>query len=264
MGRCDRGLLGRRGGGLDGAADHRAAAIEHDRAVVPAETAAGADGRAANDIYTLENYRYFLFGSTDQTCSHWNSGPSARLRRSPSSAPRNRSPCSSFADLLSARLLHGAGGAGRRECGCLLLLLIVPYWLNEVLRAFAFRVLLGSDRRRDQQGAALEYLRPNRTSRSTSWASTWRLYAGLTYAYLLLMMFPLYNAHREPGPQRRSRPRVTWARPGGGSTRTWWCRSPSPASPRAARLVFMLTAGALATPIILSGPRTPVVHADRL
>jgi spermidine/putrescine transport system permease protein len=89
------------------------------------------------------------------------------------------------------------------------------------------------------------------------------LYAGLTYAYLLLMIMPLYNAiealdHNQieaaqdlGAPFWRIHTDVVmpFAKPGIASGCT---------------LVFMLSAGALAAPLVLGGPKslwfTPIVY----
>ena len=71
-----------------------------------------------------------------------------------------------------------------------MLLLIIPYWVNELLRAFAFRVLFGTGGIINTMLIGLGIL-----SRPIDFiGADVALYAGLTYAYLLLMMFPLYNA----------------------------------------------------------------------
>jgi hypothetical protein len=84
--------------------------------------------------------------------------------------------------------------------------LIVPYWINEILRAFAFRIIFGATGVINSTLMALgltdqpiDFIRMDVA-----------LYAGLSYAYVLLMIFPLYNADREPGPE----PDRGGARPG--------------------------------------------------
>jgi len=68
--------------------------------------------------------------------------------------------------------------------------LIIPFWVNEILRAFAFRVLFGSTGIINNGLVALgiidqpyDFVRENVA-----------LYSGLSYAYILLMIFPIYNA----------------------------------------------------------------------
>jgi len=207
------------------------------------------------DVYTLENYRYFLFGSTVST-SQWNV---LHLR--------------AFATTIVASVLvtavdfcicyplayFMAQAAKPQRLRLLLLLLIVPYWLNEVLRAFAFRVLLGSG---GVVNKALLFL--GVVGRPIDFmAIDVAMYAGLTYAYLLLMIFPLYNAI-----ESLDHSQIEAARDLGAP---WWRIHANVVIPFAkpgiasgCTLVFMLTAGALATPLILGGPRTlwftPIVY----
>jgi spermidine/putrescine transport system permease protein len=89
------------------------------------------------------------------------------------------------------------------------------------------------------------------------------LYAGLTYAYLLLMMFPLYNAI-----EALDHNQIEAARDLGAP---WWRIHLNVVMPYAkpgiasgCTLVFMLAAGALAAPLVLGGPKslwfTPIVY----
>src|SRR3546814_6289980 len=72
----------------------------------------------------------------------------------------------------------------------MILLLILPFWVNEILRAFAFLILFGTS---GVINAMLQSLglvdQPIDFIRADV-----ALYAGLSYAYVLLMVFPLYNA----------------------------------------------------------------------
>jgi spermidine/putrescine transport system permease protein len=133
----------------------------------------------------------------------------------------------------------------------LLLALIVPYWVNEILRAFALRVLLASkgvintvlmslgliDEPFDFLGANIG------------------LYVGLSYAYLLLMVFPLYNAIESLDSNQIEAARDLGA--------PWWRIHKDIVIPHAkpgiasgCTMVFMLSAGALAAPQFLGGPKT--------
>ncbi len=207
------------------------------------------------DVYTLENYRYFLFGSTTDT-SHWNV---LHLRAFATTIVA--SMVVTFADLLLCYPLayFMAQSSGPARLRLLLLLLIVPYWLNEVLRAFAFRVLLTSGGLVNQVllGAHLVAAPVDFIGLDIA------MYSGLTYAYLLLMMFPLYNAI-----ESLEHSQIEAARDLGAP---WWRIHANVVVPFAkpgiasgCTLVFMLTAGALASPLILGGPRTlwftPIVY----
>ena len=131
----------------------------------------------------------------------------------------------------------------------LVLALIVPYWINEILRAFAFRILFGSTGGINEFGMGLglwdnpvDFIRADVA-----------LYAGLAYAYILLMIFPLYNAI-----ESLDRNQIEAARDMGAS---WWQVHAKVVIPYAKpgiasgmTMVFMLTSGALAAPQILGGP----------
>lgn len=199
------------------------------------------------DVYTLENYRYFLFGSTTDT-SQWNV---LHLR-----AFATTIVASMFVtglDLLICYPLayYMAQAARPARVRLLLLLLIVPYWLNEVLRAFALRILLGADGLINHALEAGGLIAQPIDFIGQDVA----MYAGLTYAYLLLMIFPLYNAI-----ESLDHSQIEAARDLGAP---WWrihtqivVPFAKPGIASGCTLVFMLNAGALATPQILGGPRT--------
>jgi spermidine/putrescine transport system permease protein len=81
------------------------------------------------------------------------------------------------------------------------------------------------------------------------------LYTGLTYAYILLMIFPLYNALETLDTNQ-----LEAAKDLGSSTVRTHCRIVIPHAKAGiasgCTMVFMLTAGALATPVVLSSPNT--------
>ena len=207
------------------------------------------------DIYTLDNFRYFLFGSTTRF-DEWNA---VHLRAFWQTILA--SVVITFGNLLLCYPLafYLAKVAAPARVRMLLLLLITPYWVNEVLRAFAFRflfstsgvvnkVLLGTG----VIGEPVDFLGMNVG-----------LYAGLSYAYLLLMIFPLYNAL-----ESLDRNQIEAARDLGAP---WWhihlfvvIPFAKPGIASGCTLVFMLTAGSLAVPLLLGGPRslwfTPIVY----
>jgi spermidine/putrescine transport system permease protein len=89
------------------------------------------------------------------------------------------------------------------------------------------------------------------------------LYTGLSYAYLLIMVFPLFNAI-----ESLDKNQIEAARDLGAP---WWhihlfvvMPFAKPGIASGCTLVFMLTAGALAAPLILGGPKslwfTPIVY----
>jgi spermidine/putrescine transport system permease protein len=133
----------------------------------------------------------------------------------------------------------------------ILLGLIVPYWVNEILRAFSLRLLLASRGLINQVLMAtgitdepIDFLGANVG-----------LYVGLSYAYLLVMIFPLYNAI-----ESLDKNQIEAARDLGAP---WWrihmdivIPYAKPGIASGCTMVFMLCAGSLAAPQFLGGPRT--------
>jgi spermidine/putrescine transport system permease protein len=133
----------------------------------------------------------------------------------------------------------------------LMLALIVPYWVNEILRAFSLRLLLASKGLINQllmgigiTDGPIDFLGNNVG-----------LYVGLSYAYLLVMMFPLYNAI-----ESLDKNQIEAARDLGAP---WWRIHKEVVMPYAkpgiasgCTMVFMLSAGSLAAPQFLGGPQT--------
>jgi spermidine/putrescine transport system permease protein len=207
------------------------------------------------DVYTLQNYHYFLFGSNTSRAA-WNTvhlkAFGLTILVSILITALNLAICYPIAFLMAQ-----AASPGRLRV--MMLLLIVPYWVNEILRAFAFRVLFAS------QGVInTALLRAGLVSEPVDFiGADMALYAGLSYAYVLMMMFPLYNAL-----ESLDRNQVEAARDLGAP---WWhvhlhvvVPHAKPGIASGSTLVFMLCAGALAAPLILGGPRslwfTPIVY----
>jgi spermidine/putrescine transport system permease protein len=208
-----------------------------------------------DDVYTLENYRYFLFGSTHDA-SRWNTTHLhafwITIFVSVLITIANFAICYPLAYFM-------AQVAKPRVVLRLMLLLIVPYWINEVLRAFAFRVLMGTGGVINNVLIGAGLIREPIDFLGLDVA----LYSGLTYAYLLIMMFPLYNAI-----ESLDRNQIEAARDLGAP---WWhihlfvvMPYAKPGIASGATLVFMLCAGALAAPQVLGGPKTlwftPIVY----
>lgn len=194
------------------------------------------------DVYTISNYAYFLFG---------NDGSFNALHVTIMLKTVLCSVIVTAFDLLLCYpiayvLAHGARPGAAR---LMVIGLIVPYWVNEVLRAFAFRIIFGSTGLVNGVGQALglwadpiDFIREDVA-----------LYAGLTYAYILLMIFPIYNAI-----EALDRNQIEAARDMGAS---WWrihwrvvIPMAKPGIASGCTMVFMLTTGALAAPQILGGP----------
>ena len=208
-----------------------------------------------DDIYTLENYRYFLFGSTRDS-SHWNTTHLhafwITIFVSMLITIGNFAICYPLAYFM-------AQVARPRVVLRLMLLLIVPYWINEILRAFAFRVMMGTGGVINNVLIGVGLVREPIDFLGLDVA----LYSGLTYAYILIMMFPLYNAI-----ESLDRNQIEAARDLGAP---WWhihlfvvVPYAKPGIASGATLVFMLCAGALAAPLVLGGPKTlwftPIVY----
>lgn len=207
------------------------------------------------DVYTLENYKYFLYGST-KDFSHWNvthlNAFWITIAVSMVITVFNFIICYPLAYFM-------AQVAKPRVMTRLMLLLVVPYWVNEILRAFAFRVMMGTGGVINNILIAIGLIHDPIDFLGLDVA----LYSGLTYAYLLIMMFPLYNAI-----ESLDRNQVEAARDLGAP---WWhihlfvvMPYAKPGIASGATLVFMLSAGALAAPLILGGPKTlwftPIVY----
>jgi spermidine/putrescine transport system permease protein len=207
------------------------------------------------DVYTLENYRYFLFGSTTSTAA-WNTTHITAfwvtILMSLLITIFNFLICYPIAYFMA----QVATPSTLRKY---MLLLITPYWVNEILRAFAFGILFGSSGLINTL-----LLRAGLISQPFDFiGQDIALYAGLTYAYLLLMIMPLYNAIEALDHNQIEAARdlgapfwrihtdvvIPFAKPGIASGCT---------------LVFMLSAGALAAPLVLGGPKslwfTPIVY----
>ena len=207
------------------------------------------------DVYTLENYRYFLFGSMRDS-SHWNV-----LHLRAFGLTMLMSVLVTLFDLALCYPLafHMAQAAKPRRLRLLLLLLIAPYWVNEILRAFAWRIIFSAS---GLLNTAL--LAVGAVAQPVDFLGlNIGLYTGLSYAYLLLMIFPLYNAIESLPHDLLEAARDLGA--------PWWrihrdivVPFARPGIASGCTLVFMLSAGALATPLILGGPRslwfTPIVY----
>jgi spermidine/putrescine transport system permease protein len=133
----------------------------------------------------------------------------------------------------------------------LMLGLIVPYWVNEILRAFAMRVILAA---KGLINMSLMGLHITSTPIDFLGNNT-GLYVGLSYGYLLVMIFPLYNAI-----ESLDKNQIEAARDLGAP---WWkihrdvvIPYAKPGIASGCTMVFMLVAGSLAAPLFLGGPRT--------
>jgi spermidine/putrescine transport system permease protein len=138
--------------------------------------------------------------------------------------------------------------AGRQEAAILVLLLVVPFWLNELLRTFAWYVILAYRGPLNALLLALGVI--DEPVRFLSGEGG--VLVGMVYAYLLFMVFPLYNAI-----ESLDRNQVEAARDLGAPVwRIHWRIVIPHAKPGIAVgciMVFMLTASSYAVPAILGG-----------
>jgi spermidine/putrescine transport system permease protein len=135
------------------------------------------------------------------------------------------------------------------ETGPLVVMLIIPFWINEILRTFAWYVILAY---RGPLNALLLWLgladEPIRFLSGNA-----GVLVGMVYAYILFMVFPLYNAM-----ESLDRNQVEAARDLGASHLRIHRRIVIPhAKPGIAVgciMTFMLAAGSYAVPAILGAP----------
>ena len=136
--------------------------------------------------YTLEHYRYLIYGSARSSDS-FNTIDLAVFGRTIGAAVLVTLVDLCLCYPVAYYLAHVArGGWGR----LMVMSLIIPFWVNEILRAFAFKVLFGSSGVINNGLIAIGVLdQPYDFVRENV-----ALYSGLCYAYILLMIFPIYNA----------------------------------------------------------------------
>ncbi len=207
------------------------------------------------DVYTLVNYLFLAFGSPNNP-DPFNVVDVGVFFRTILAAV--------FVTLFDLALCYpiayylaqvAKGGKAR----LLVLSLIIPFWVNELLRAFAFRILFGDEGTINALLIAIgliespiDFVRENVA-----------LYAGLGYAYILLMIFPIYNVV-----ESLDKNQIEAARDLGAS---WWrihrrvvIPFAKPGITSGCTMVFMLSAGAPGSPTDFGGTQQPVVHADYL
>jgi spermidine/putrescine transport system permease protein len=133
--------------------------------------------------------------------------------------------------------------------GWLMVGLIIPYWINELLRLFAWQIILADSGILNQ---ALLYL--NLISDPINFrAGNHAVILGMAYAYILFMVFPLYNVL-----ESLDRNQLDAARDLGSS----WLRihrrivipHAKPGIAVGCIMTFMLAAGSIAAPQLLGSP----------
>ena len=196
-------------------------------------------------FYTLEHYKYMLYGSANAEGSY-NSVDLSVFGRTILAAIFVTLIDLALCYPVAYYLAHVAKGGWAR---LMVLSLIIPFWVNELLRAFSFKIMFGAT------GVINNFL---------IWIGILdqpydfifegvALYAGLSYAYILLMIFPIYNAI-----ESLDKNQIEAARDMGASTFKIHTRvvipHAKPGISSGATMVFMLSLGALAAPQILGGP----------
>ena len=197
------------------------------------------------DVHTLKNYRYLLFGAEgNPNAFNW-------LHLEVFFRTVWAAILVTILNLVIcypiAYYMTQVVSSGRTRI--IILCLILPFWINEILRAFAFRILFGLN-----GPINLLLMSLGITSEPVEFIKAdVALYTGLAYAYVLLMIFPLYNAI-----ESLDHNQVEAARDLGSP---WWrihwrvvIPHAKPGIASGCTMVFMLTAGALAAPQILGGP----------
>lgn len=201
----------------------------------------------AKDVYTLGNYEYLIYGS-DSTQQSYNLVDLKVFGRTIVAAMA----VTVFNVILCYPLAYFMGQSrGSGALRLLIVLLIIPYWINEILRAFALRIIFGENGLLNEAlmflhlaSEPIDFIRRDVA-----------LYAGLGYAYILLMLFPMYNVI-----ESLDRNQIEAARDMGAS---WFhihrrivIPYAKPGIASGSTMVFMLSAGALAAPQILGGPNS--------
>ncbi|MBL8792046.1 MAG: ABC transporter permease [Rhizobiales bacterium] len=197
-----------------------------------------------NDFLTIAQYKSFVISPTD---NEWN-----WIHMSNFTYSIVVSALIAFLNLCICYPLayYMAQSGTPQKVRMLMLALIVPYWINEILRAFAVRLLLASKGLINQAmmgtgitDAPIDFLGAN--------AGMW---IGLSYANLLIMIFPLYNAI-----ESLDKNQIEAARDLGAP---WWkihrdvvIPYAKPGIASGCTMVFMLAAGSLAAPLFLAGPQ---------
>ncbi|UCF94720.1 MAG: ABC transporter permease [Desulfobacterales bacterium] len=133
--------------------------------------------------------------------------------------------------------------------GWLMIGLIIPYWINELLRLFAWQLILADAGILNKLLMLLGFIAEPLNFRAGNSA----VIVGMAYAYILFMVFPLYNAM-----ESLDRNQLDAARDLGSSwLRIHWRIVVPHAKPGIAVgciMTFMLAAGSIAAPQLLGSP----------
>jgi spermidine/putrescine transport system permease protein len=135
------------------------------------------------------------------------------------------------------------------KVGLLMLGLIIPYWINELLRLFAWQIILADSGIMNKLMLFMGIIADPINFRAGSGA----VILGMTYAYILFMVFPIYNVI-----ESLDRNQLDAARDLGAS----WLRIhrrivipyAKPGIAVGCTMTFMLAAGTVAAPQLLGSP----------
>ena len=126
--------------------------------------------------------------------------------------------------------------------------LVIPFWINEVLRTLAWYILLAYRGPINEVLLGLGLL-----SEPVRWYGDAGVIAGMTYAYILFMLFPIYNSI-----ESLDRTQIEAARNLGASTVRIHRRIVSPHAKAGIAtgcvFTFMLAAGSFVAPALLGSP----------
>ncbi len=203
-----------------------------------------ADIGGPKDVYTLKNYRFLIFGP-EGASGDYNTVDLMVFVRTIIAAMA----VTIMNLILCYPLAYYLGQSkGTGFIRLLVIMLVIPYWINEILRAFALRIIFGDVGVINGIMMNLGLIDQPYDFINADIA----LYAGLGYAYILLMLFPMYNVI-----ESLDRNQIEAARDMGAS----WVRihrrvvipHAKPGIASGMTMVFMLSAGALAAPQVLGG-----------
>ena len=140
--------------------------------------------------------------------------------------------------------------ADPKRAPVLVLMLVIPFWINEILRTFAWYIVLAYNGPLNQVLSAVGLM-----DQPVRWYGDAGVMVGMVYAYILFMVFPLYNAM-----ESLDKNQVEAARDLGASwTRIHWRIVIPHAKPGIATgciMTFMLAAGSYAVPALLGSPQS--------
>ncbi|GHC80620.1 ABC transporter permease [Limoniibacter endophyticus] len=141
-----------------------------------------------------------------------------------------------------------AQNATRKQVAIVLLALTIPFWINEVLRTLAWYILLAF---RGPLNAFL--LSTGIIDQPVRWYGDPGVLAGMVYAYILFMLFPIYNSI-----ESLEKSQIEAARDLGASTARIHARVVVPHAKAGIAtgcvFTFMLAAGSYVAPALLGAP----------